>query len=202
MEATRSRHGWVHMFITHQPTVTFQLYNFDLFRTCTSSFCTVAWQLTRFQLTRRIARSLGDGWASCSHVGSCVCFFTTKQKYRNFYLPQHSRRLLDMSMGRFTFLPAIFLFSLHRPFPLSSFFPLFLLTTLHFLPLFPFSRPLFFLSFHSLFSSPPPSLLFLPPQMQLGGLWERRKFPDTKTKRFCYLHIGPLLCPRPWGILE
>ena len=36
------------------------------FRTCrTSSFCTVAWQLARFQLTRRIARSLGDSWASC-----------------------------------------------------------------------------------------------------------------------------------------
>jgi len=36
------------------------------FRTSrTSSFCTVAWQLARFQLTRRIARSLGDSWASC-----------------------------------------------------------------------------------------------------------------------------------------
>jgi len=35
------------------------------FRTCrTSSFFTVAWQLARFQLTRRIARSLGDSWAS------------------------------------------------------------------------------------------------------------------------------------------
>ena len=32
-----------------------------LVRTCRiSSFCTVAWQLARFQLTRRIARSLGD----------------------------------------------------------------------------------------------------------------------------------------------
>jgi len=31
------------MFITHRPTVTLQLHNFDLFRTCrTSSFCTVA----------------------------------------------------------------------------------------------------------------------------------------------------------------
>jgi len=60
MEATRSRHGWLHMFITHCPTVTLQLHNFDLFRTCrTSSFCTVAWRLARFQLTRRIARSLG-----------------------------------------------------------------------------------------------------------------------------------------------
>jgi len=67
METTRSRHGWVHMFITHRPTVTLQLHNFDLFRTCrTSSFCTVAWQLARFQLTQRIARSLGDSWASCS----------------------------------------------------------------------------------------------------------------------------------------
>ena len=66
MEATRSRHGWVHMFITHRPTVTLQLRNFDLFRTCrTSSFWTLAWQLAKFQLTRRIARSLGDSWASC-----------------------------------------------------------------------------------------------------------------------------------------
>ena len=47
-------------------TVTLQLHNFDLFTTCrTSSFCTVAWQLARFQLTRRIALSLGDSWASC-----------------------------------------------------------------------------------------------------------------------------------------
>ena len=61
IEATRSRHGCVHMFITHRPTVTLQLHNFDLFRTCrTSSFRTVAWQLARFQLTRSIARSLGD----------------------------------------------------------------------------------------------------------------------------------------------
>jgi len=67
MEATRSRHGWVHMFIINRPTVTLQLHNFDFFRTCrTSSFCIVAWQLARFPLTRRIARSLGDSWASCN----------------------------------------------------------------------------------------------------------------------------------------
>jgi len=36
------------------------------FRTCrTTSFCTVAWQLARFQLTWRITWSLGDSWASC-----------------------------------------------------------------------------------------------------------------------------------------
>ena len=51
----------VHMFIPHCPIVTLQLHNLDLFRTCrTSSFCTVAWQLARFQLTPRIVRSLGD----------------------------------------------------------------------------------------------------------------------------------------------
>jgi len=66
MEATRSRHGWVHMFITHCPTVALRLHNFDLFRTCrTSSICTVGWHLARFQLTRRISRSIGDSWASC-----------------------------------------------------------------------------------------------------------------------------------------
>ena len=66
MKATRSRHVWLHMFVTHRLIVTLQLHNFDLFRTCrTSSFCTVAWQLARFQLTGRIARSLGDSWASC-----------------------------------------------------------------------------------------------------------------------------------------
>jgi len=40
------------------PLLPLQLHNFDLFRTCrTSSFCTVAWQLARFPLTRRIAWS-------------------------------------------------------------------------------------------------------------------------------------------------
>ena len=74
---TRSRHGWVHMFITYCPTVTLQIHNFGLFRSCRiSSFCTVVWQLVRFQLTRRIARSLGDSWASCStFCFSAVCFF-------------------------------------------------------------------------------------------------------------------------------
>jgi len=31
MEATRSRHGWVHMFITHSPTVNLQLHNTSAF---------------------------------------------------------------------------------------------------------------------------------------------------------------------------
>jgi len=77
MKPTRTSHGWVDMFITHRPTLTLQLRSFDLFRTCTSSFCTVVWQLARFQLTRRIARSLGDSWASCSY--SCSTLATALQ---------------------------------------------------------------------------------------------------------------------------
>ena len=47
--------------ITHCLRLNLQLHTIDLVRTCRiSSFCTVAWQLARFQLTRRIARSLGD----------------------------------------------------------------------------------------------------------------------------------------------
>ena len=72
-------------FITHCHTVTLQLHNFDLFRTCRiSSFCTLAWQLARFQLTRRIARSLGYRWASCSFHRSHVflsCAFSFNSSY-------------------------------------------------------------------------------------------------------------------------
>ena len=56
----------------HRPTVTLQLCNFDLFRSCrTNSFCTLAWQLARFQLTRHIALSLGDRRASCLYYALC-----------------------------------------------------------------------------------------------------------------------------------
>ena len=44
--------------ITHCLRLNLQLHTIDLVRTCRiSSFCTVAWQLARFQLTRCIARS-------------------------------------------------------------------------------------------------------------------------------------------------
>jgi len=53
---------------THCLRLYLQLHTIDLVRTCCiSNFCTVAWQLARFQLTRRIARSLGDSWASCQY---------------------------------------------------------------------------------------------------------------------------------------
>jgi len=55
--------------ITHCLRLNLKLHTIDLVRTCRiSSFCTVAWQLASFQLTRRIARSLGDSWASCFYL--------------------------------------------------------------------------------------------------------------------------------------
>jgi len=71
--------------ITHCLRLNLQLHTIDLVRACRiSSFCTVAWQLARFQLTRRIARSVGDSWASCI-IGYAVAFLTS-----------HSRGCLDV----------------------------------------------------------------------------------------------------------
>jgi len=44
MEATRTRHDWVHMFTTYRPTLTLQLHNFDLFRTCRTALLRGNWQ--------------------------------------------------------------------------------------------------------------------------------------------------------------
>ena len=44
MKATHVRHGWVHMFTTHWPTLTLQLHNFDLFRTCCTALLRGNWQ--------------------------------------------------------------------------------------------------------------------------------------------------------------
>ena len=54
------------LFMTHCLRLNLQLHTISLVKTCRiSSFCTVAWQLGILLLTRRIARSLGDSWASC-----------------------------------------------------------------------------------------------------------------------------------------
>ena len=53
------------LFMTHCLRLNLQLHTISLVRACRiSSFCTVAWQLARLLLTRRIPRSLGDSWAS------------------------------------------------------------------------------------------------------------------------------------------
>ena len=55
------------LFVTHCLRLNLQLHAISFFWTCRiSSFCTVAWQLARLLLTRRIARSLGNSWVSCS----------------------------------------------------------------------------------------------------------------------------------------
>jgi len=70
-EPTRSRHGWVHIVRdtlppTKPPTSSHQ-FGQDL---SYKYFCTVAWQLAKLLLTRRITPSLGDSWASCTFLVS------------------------------------------------------------------------------------------------------------------------------------
>ena len=73
------------LFMTHCLRLNLQLHTISLVRTCRiSSFGTVAWQLARLLLTRRIARSLGDSGASCCTVyrrlvlNTCANFFLQK----------------------------------------------------------------------------------------------------------------------------
>ena len=87
-EPTRSRHGWVHLFTTHCLRLNLQLHTISFVRTCRiSSFCTVASQLARLPLTRRIARALGDSWASCyiTWLHAYVCVIKEWNILQSFY---------------------------------------------------------------------------------------------------------------------
>jgi len=63
------------LFMTYCLRLNLQLHTISLVWTCRiSSFCTVAWQLARLLLTRRIARSLSDSRASCLwQMSLCRC---------------------------------------------------------------------------------------------------------------------------------
>jgi len=83
---------------THQPTLTLEFHNFELFKSCrTSSFCTVAWQLARFQLTRRIARSLGDSWASCLDGRQCRISFPWVDTGQHVVLHANTSQYYDIT---------------------------------------------------------------------------------------------------------
>jgi len=60
MKAIRTRHGWVHMFTTHRPTLTLQLYNFDLFRTCRTALLRGNWQDFNWHDASRGPSAIGD----------------------------------------------------------------------------------------------------------------------------------------------
>ena len=95
IEATRSHHGWMHMFITHRPTVTLQLHNFNLFRTChTSSFALLrgSWQDFNWHDASRspsaIAELLVPFWYWLTRVVPdravkqlCVCVLVTRTAF-------------------------------------------------------------------------------------------------------------------------
>ena len=87
--------------ITHCLRVNLQLHTIDLVRTCRiSSFCTVAWQLARFQLTRRIARSLGDSWASCFLPTGLDIVFVRAAIFISEFCTERERQLRKQPMPR------------------------------------------------------------------------------------------------------
>jgi len=74
--------------ITHCLRLNLQLHTISFVRTCRiSSFCTVASQLARLPLTRRIARALGDSWASCyiTWLHAYVCVIKEWNILQSFY---------------------------------------------------------------------------------------------------------------------
>ena len=86
----------VGLFMTRCLQLNFQLHTIGLVRTCRiSSFCTVAWQLARLLLTRRIVRSLGDSWATCTvnmivcDVEKCFSFSNTVGTASHMHFPIH-----------------------------------------------------------------------------------------------------------------
>ena len=82
------------LFMTHCLRLKLQLYIINLVRTCRiSSFCTVAWQLARLLLTRRIARSLGDSGASC------ITWTTLKIHNARFMTHMNRDQLRDPTFG-------------------------------------------------------------------------------------------------------
>ena len=89
IKAARMRHCWVHMFTTHRPTLTLQLHNFDLSRTCRTALLRGNWQDFNWH-DRRIARSLGDSWSSCPYNTS------TQRKLHAALMPKTSRLVVSI----------------------------------------------------------------------------------------------------------
>ena len=75
-KATRTRHGWVHMFITHRPTLTLQLHNFDLFRTCRTALLRGYWQDFNWHDASRGSSAIAElfviHWEHKSYALLCV----------------------------------------------------------------------------------------------------------------------------------
>ena len=111
MKASRTRHGWVHMLTTHRPTLTLQLHNFDLFRTCRTALLRGNWQdfnwydasrgpsaiaellvtgRMLFLTTNQQYKSTEDRWCDVSCV-TIVCICLTYHSYP--WLPKVSKRI-------------------------------------------------------------------------------------------------------------
>ena len=68
MKATRTRHVWVHMFTTHRLTLTLQLHNFDLFKTCRTALLRGNWQDFNWHDASRGQSAIAELLVSCVSV--------------------------------------------------------------------------------------------------------------------------------------
>ena len=66
MKATRTHHGWVHMFTTHRPTLTLQLHKF--ITSICSGLVILHCCMATGKISTDITRSLGNSWASCTFL--------------------------------------------------------------------------------------------------------------------------------------
>jgi len=75
MIATRTRHGWVHMFTAHRPTLTLQLHNFDLFRTCRTALLHGSWQDLNWHDALRGPSAIAELLVVCYgvHLSLSIC---------------------------------------------------------------------------------------------------------------------------------
>ena len=88
---TRICHGWVHMFITHQPTLTLQLHNFDLFRTCRVG----NWQDFNWHDTSRGPSAIAELLVHASSAWVCSVISLLHILFSLFVISTHNSSLLS-----------------------------------------------------------------------------------------------------------
>ena len=91
MKATRICHGWVHMFTTHRPTLTLELHNFDLFRTCRTALLRGNWQDFNWHDASRGPSAIAELLVNCfrRHCSRVTSIFTVI----HLHGPSHGHRL-------------------------------------------------------------------------------------------------------------
>jgi len=84
MKATRTRHGWVHIFTTDRPSLTLQIRNFDLFRTCRTALLRGNWQEFNWHDASRGPSAIAELLVACNIARySPILIFFCRNSGRN-----------------------------------------------------------------------------------------------------------------------